>query len=117
MIKVVGMHRFDEGQVIRDLAQIGQPVREFSPGISVLGKGKARTENGGVRLDEGVALTLDHGGRNGFTLHFLELGFVVEELELAGSASHKEIDHPLGLDREAHEVGLAGCSEGFLGEQ
>ena len=83
----------------------------------MLGKGKAWAQDGGVRLNEGVALTLDHGGWNGFALHFHELGLTVKELELAGSARHEQIDYPLGLDGEPHETGLPSCSEGFLGEK
>ena len=62
-------------------------------------------------------MALDHGGRDGLALDFLELGLAVEELELAGRSRHEQIDHPLGLDGEAHEARLARIREGFLGEE
>ena len=82
----------------------------------MFGKGKAWTEHGGIRLNESIALALDHRGRDRLALDFLELGLAVKELELAGSAGHEQIDHPLGLDGKAHEVRLVRSSEGFLGE-
>ena len=83
----------------------------------MLGEGKAWTEYGGIRLNESIALALDHRGWDGLALDLLELGLVVEEFELAWSARHEQIDHPLGLDGKAHEIRLARSSEGFLGEQ
>ena len=38
MIEVVGMHRLDDGQVVRDFGKIGQSVRKFGAGLPVLGK-------------------------------------------------------------------------------
>ena len=114
MVEVVGMHGFDDGQVVRNLGEKGEPIGKLGPGLSVLGEGKAWAEDRGIRLDESIALALDHRGRDGLALDFLELGLVVEELELAGKAGHEQIDHPLGLDGKRMKSGLSEAPKDSL---
>ena len=114
---MVGTDGFDDGDVVHHFGEVGQLVGKFGTGLTMLGERKPWTENGGIRLNEGVTLTFDDGGRNGFAFEFLELGLVVEEFELAGSSRHKEVDDPFGFDGETQEVGLVGSSEGFLGQK
>ena len=117
MVEMVGVDGFDDGDVIHHFGEVGQLVGEFGTGLSVFGERKPWTENGGIGLNEGVTLTFDDGGRNGFAFEFLELGLVIEEFELAGSSGLEEEDDPFGFDGETQEVGLVGSSEGFLGQE
>ena len=61
------------------------------------GELKARTEYGGVRADERIALAVDDRGREGLAFKLRELGLIIEELELRRGAGHEEVDDRLGL--------------------
>ena len=83
MVEMVGMHGFDESQIIRDLGKVRQAVGEFRPGLAMSGKGEAGAKDSGIRLNEGIALALDYGGRNRFSFDLRKLWLVVKEFELA----------------------------------
>jgi hypothetical protein len=88
----------------------------------VAGELEPGSEHGGVGPDEGIALAADDGGWERLAFEAGELGFVVEEFELAGCAGHEQVDDAFGL---GGEVGLArkeggrridGRGEGAPGE-
>ena len=51
-------------------------------------------------IHEGKALALDERLGNGLAIQLLELGLVIEQLQLAGPAGHEQIDHTPGPGRE-----------------
>ena len=78
------------------------------------GELEARTEYGGVRTDECVALAVDDGGWERFAFELRQLGLVVEELELRRGAGHEEVDDRFGLRgvmRQARAHAGAGRGE------
>jgi hypothetical protein len=60
----------------------------------------ARPQQLGVFFQERETLVLDIGRRNDLAVEFLQLGFVVEQLELARPARHEQKNDALGLGRE-----------------
>jgi len=122
VIELVGVNRSDEGDVVDDLREVREHLGKFRAGLAVSGELEARAEHGGIGSDEGVALAADDGRREWFAFESGELGFVVEEFELAGGTGHEQVDDPLRLWREVRlareERGgrVDGGGEGAAGE-
>ena len=82
--------------MVHNFGQVRQHLRYLRAALTMLGKFEAWGQHGGIRLNEGVALSLDYRGRKWFTLELDKFRFVVEQFELAWRADHEQIDHPLG---------------------
>ena len=103
-----GMHAANEGDVVRESADVRQHFAEHHAAFSV----------GFVRLDRGLhgpfAVAARHGGEsrhaaNGvgdiFSLHVAHDGFVVEKIEVRTAAALPEDDDTFGFGGEVRETG------------
>jgi hypothetical protein len=100
VVELIGVHRADKADVIHDLREMRQHFRKLRAGLTVLRELEARSEHGGVRPDERVALAADHGRRERLAFQLREFRLVVEELELTRRAGHEEMNDTLGLAGE-----------------
>jgi hypothetical protein len=105
VVELVGFAGFDDADIIDDLGEVREKLGKLCAAVAVFCEFEARAEDGGVGADEGVALVSVDGGGEGLALHFCELGFVVEEVELGGGACHEEVDHALGAGEEVGGFG------------
>ena len=100
MVELIGVHRLDEADVIDDLRQVRQHLRQFRPALAVLGELEARPEHGRIGPDEGVALAADDRRRHRLAFELRQLRLVVEQIELARRAGHEQMNDALRLRRE-----------------
>src|SRR5262245_48521130 len=68
---------------------------QFGAAVAVTVKLVARAKDCSVRADEGVALRADDFGWQRPAFELGQLGLVIEQIELAGSAGHEEVNHRL----------------------
>ena len=116
MVDLVGVHRLDEAQVVRDLPKVRQPFADGRAGLA------AALEAGRAGLDQ-LALVRGHGGQALSAADGLgefgagqvgQAGLVVEELDLRGAAGLRQEDDALclggmmGQGREAWFLRLGG---------
>jgi hypothetical protein len=71
-----------------------------------------RAEDGCVGADECVTLAADDGWRQRMSLQLLELRLVIEQVELARSASHKDVNDAFGFGGKMRRPGLERFSRG-----
>jgi len=68
VVEKIRVDGLDDGDVVDDFREVGEPVGELSAAFSVSGELEARAEDRRVTPDEGVALSLDDRGRQGLAL-------------------------------------------------
>lgn len=110
-----GDHRVEEGEVVGEVAQVGQEIGDHFAGLAAGAEGP-----GGFH--EGAAFSEERGdgvGALGFEAVVLgEIGFVVEGVDGRNSAGEEDHDEVLGL---GGEVGVgsaeAGGGAGVAGEE
>ena len=107
VVKLFGIHRLDDGDVVHHLRQMRQLVRELRAALAVFGKRKARPQHGGITLDKGVALITDYRRRKRLALQRPELGLFVEEFQLARRTGHEKVNRRLGIRRDVRWSRLA----------
>ena len=86
--------------VVDDLGQVRQHLRELGAALAVPGELEPRPEHGRVGADERIALTADDRGRQRLAFEPGQRGLVVEQVELAGCAGHEQVDDALRLGGE-----------------
>ena len=100
MVEDVGRHRFDDRQVIDDLRPVRQERRDPRPRFAVPGELADCPQQLGMLLGEHVherePAPLDERVRDRLAAILLKLGLVVEQLELARTAGHEQVDDALG---------------------
>ena len=108
MVDGFGMHRLHHQQVIHDPGRVRQQLADPGPGLAVLGepeKGRDHRELRLLRRHAGDALSHADGAGQFGASQLVEPRFIVEEVQLGGSARLVQKDHPLGA---GSEVGQAG---------
>ena len=99
MIESVGHHRFDDGNVIHNLCQVRQQFGEFRAALAILGEFELRTQQLRVGVDESSPIAFQQiRGRQG-PIELGQLRFIVEQLQVAGSSRHEEVNHTFCLGR------------------
>ena len=86
-------------------------------GFAVLLKLELWAEDGGVGLDEGVALVSDDGFGKGRAFEFGEVGLGVEEFELTWGTGHEEMDDGLGFGPDRGRFWRKGAADEVVGEE
>jgi hypothetical protein len=114
VVELRGVHRLDERHVVGDALQPGEQTGNRRAGISVAFEGVWRRQKFGHAFDESETLALDEAVGDGLSVVFLELRFVVEEVNLRRAAGHVQIDHALGFCRKVEAV-IGGCQRVYLG--
>ncbi len=90
---------FNEGEVVGNGAEVGEDFGEVHAALAMW----VEFEHGGgdefvfALGHSGDALALGDGVGEGFFEAFVEVGFVVEEVELGGGAGHEEEDDAFGF--------------------
>jgi hypothetical protein len=79
---------------------VRQHLGKLGAALAVLGEFKLWPEDRRVRPDEGVPLAADDFGGDRLTFDLGQFGLIVEQVELARSAGHEEVDDGLGLRSE-----------------
>ena len=91
----LGLHGHEERHVVHALGEVGEQVRNPAAALSVLTQGYGRLEHlarlARRRLDPQTRARI-----KGLTGPTKQLRLVVEEVHLAGTAIHEQLDHPLG---------------------
>ena len=115
MIDGVGLHAFDEAEVIGDGGGVGHEGTDPGATLAVVFEGFDGSEEEfifGV-AHRGKAFSGDVLCGEGLTVHRLEFGFPVEEIHVGGAPVHEEVDDAFGLWRVVREAGEAAESFGM----
>ena len=95
MRDIGGVERTYQRNVIHLSGEVGECIRDPHPRLTMLGKlERAAHQRAGV-LD-----VLDFTGNLveiGFAMMFVEFGFGIKQIHLAGATIHKQMNHRLGL--------------------
>ena len=98
----VGRHRVQEGDVVDAGGQVREQVADVLAGLAVLLELPLRPDDPALVLLAASAERLD-GDR--LAVELVELGLVVEGVDLAGTAVHEEEDDALGPGRQHRLLG------------
>ena len=107
----VGLHRFDEADVVGVFRDVGEEGADFGAALAVAVEVVLRAHEGRVGIDEGGAVILEEVGGGQLAVAFHQLGFVIKEVEVAGGTGLEDVDDTLGRGGEVgrtHGEGLAG---------
>ena len=97
----VGLHRLDGGKgVVDQLFGMRQPIRNPGAVPSRLVEGKLGTKHLWHTANEREPLALQKRFRAVMTVEAIQGRLVLEQLKLAGSASHVQVDDPFDLGGE-----------------
>jgi len=94
VLRRVGVHRVQKGDVIDARGQVGEQVADPLAALAVFAEVPLGTDNPALVAAASAAEGLDG---NGFAVQRIERGFVVKGIEVAGAAIHEQEDHALGL--------------------
>ena len=100
MVELIGAHRLDETKIVNMFFQVRQTVRNPLAALARLMKWILRAEKLWYTGEEGKALSGQEGSRTILTIELGKLRLVLEELQLAGCASHMKIYDTLGMRGE-----------------
>ena len=122
VVEEVGLAGFDEAEVVGDRGSMREHIAHPRAALAVLLELLIVAEqvDSVARAHEREALAFDEAGGDGLAVEFVELGLVVEELELTRAAGHEEVDDALGLRsvmRLLRGVRIGGWRGLVLGEQ
>jgi len=93
----VGIHRVDERHVIDAGRQVREDVRDILATLTMLAKGPFRADDASLVLLAAAAERVDV---DRLAVQPIELGLVVERVDMAGPAVHEQEDHTLCPGRE-----------------
>jgi len=96
MVELIRAHRSNEAKIIDVAFKVGQPV-ETKCRFVRLDEGVLCAEKLRHAADECKALAGQKGGRTVLTIELDQLGLVLEQLQLAWSARHVQIDDTTGF--------------------
>ena len=111
VVKRVGRHRLDNGDVIGAAGQVRQQFGQLDTAVAVAGEPELRAQAGRVGPDERRTVALEQLGRRQPAVVACQGRLVVEQLQMAGAAGHEQEDHVGRLRREVRPPGrhrLAG---------
>ena len=121
VVEGLGVHGADEGDVVGLRADVGEDFGHLDAGLAVFLELELGAEEGVFGIDEGGAVVLEEFGGGLGAVEAGEVGFVVEEVEVAGGAAHEEEDDVLGFGGLWGGLGGEGIGEvggvGFPGEE
>ena len=100
VVELGRLHRTDDGDVVGDLREMRQKLRDVRARLSVLLEPERRAQQFRPPLDEREPLALDELLRDVLpvVVHQRRLG--IEQVDLRRRAGHEEIDDPFGPGRE-----------------
>ena len=110
MIELIGVHRFDDADIVHHAGQVGQHLRERRTALAVLRKLEPRPEHRGVGPDERITLAPNHRGRQRLAFQTRQLGLLVEQVELDGAPAMKRWITRLALGAKCGFLGASGFS-------
>ena len=107
VVEEVGLAGLDEAEVVGNRGRVREHIAHPCSALAVLLELLVMAEevHAVARAHEGEALAFDEAGGDGLAVEFVELGLVVEELQLAGAAGHEEVDDALGLGLMVRRLG------------
>ena len=106
MIHLLGVHAFDEANVIDHLRGMGHQGTDRCARLTVLLKRLDRVEQDplvGSRRHRAETLPFHVTRRNGFVVQLRQRRLLVEQLEMTRPAILKEVNDALGLGRDLLE--------------
>ena len=117
VVELVGGAGFNDAEVVGNGPEGGEGRAEGGLGFSVLLELELGAHDGGVGLDEGVALVADDGLGEGGAFVLGEFGFGVEEFELTWGTGHEEMDDGLGFGPDRGRFWRKGAADEVVGEE
>ena len=105
VVELCSVQRSDDGDVVGDFSQVWQQLRDLRAGLPPLLEVVRRAQQLGRPLDEGKALALNHLFRDVLSIVLLQLGLVVEQIDLRRSAGHEEVNDAFRLGCEVRRLG------------
>jgi hypothetical protein len=95
VVELIGLHPFDEGQLIDDFGQRRQQLAHRRSALAVLLELEGTPQKLLGAAHECQPLIGEQFWRYVLPVQFGEFGFVIEEIELRGAAKHLQIDDVL----------------------
>ena len=92
MVEFVGLHRADDGQIIRTLCQMRRELGEPGPGLAVLRELVRRGQSPRAVGHKGELLALQDAVGHRLALELRERRFGVEQIDLRRTAEHVQED-------------------------
>ena len=108
MVKLRGVHRAHDGDVVGHLAQLRQELGDHGARLTPLLEFVGRAEQARDAADESKFLTFQDVLGNLVPAELLELGLVVEQVKLRGRARHEKVNDAFGLGGEHGRLGGHG---------
>ena len=105
MIELIAVQRLDDGDIVHHLTQVRKQLRELGARFAVTLEGVGGGQDLGRSPDKSEPLPFQGSFGNVLTVQLLELGLVLEQVDLGGSTRHEEEDDVLGLRRKVRHLG------------
>lgn len=116
MVELIGMHRSDEGDIVRARGDVREEIGEFDAGLSVALEGaRAAHQDGGIFLDKSEANLFGERVGEFLAVEFIELGLGIKEIHLAWGTFHKDEDARFGFGGVMGRLGAGARNGGFGG--
>ena len=106
VVELICLKRLNKTYIVYDFREVGESIRDPCTRVTVLLKWKLRPKHIGRSLNKGKVLAFEKRLGAGLPVKSLQIGFVVEELQLARRSDHMEIDHPFCRSREMRLNGV-----------
>ncbi len=100
MVELIGLHCFDEADVVNVFRKMRQSVRNPRAAIATLAERILGAKHFGCPLDEGESFSLQKFAGALLAIQLLEIRFEIEQLQLAGGTNHVQEDHSLCRGRQ-----------------
>ncbi len=105
MVELVGVHRFDDADLIHHFTEMREHLGKFRPGLSILGERKLWPQNTGIRFDKCKSLFSHNGFGQRLSFELLQLRFVIKQIQLTGRARHEQVNDAFGFWRKVRWFG------------
>ena len=106
MIDGFGAHAFHKAEFIRNRRSVREEVAHPRAALAALLEGFDRSEDQfafGIAGHGAEAFASQVFVRDWLAVHLLQLGFVIEQIDVSRGAVRKQVDHPPGFRREMRE--------------
>jgi len=117
----IGLHGFDEAEVVNVFGDIGQEFADLDTALAVPVEFEFRAEQSGLGIDEGGAIAFEQFGGRQFAVMFNQFLFMIEKIEVAGGACLEYVDDAFrfrGEVRRARGEWIGGSvAQRFAGEE
>jgi hypothetical protein len=97
VVESVGDHRLDDAKIVDCRGEVRQQFRQLGVALAVLSELELRSQELGLRIDEGGTVAFEQFGRRQLAVEPCQFWLVVEQFHVARPAAHEQEDDVLRL--------------------